>query len=227
MDLEFDDEFNRRIYAEWHQPLLDRMFGDRIDLHHDIYLLTHAHRRQHNGGKDEGLCTAWPSPPYRGPVWWIIAEMIGAKRFLEVGTGLGYTTALLADAGGTGCQVDTIEIDPWHADLAQAELSKKGLIDRVRILRGDADQILPTLTEKYDVVFADGGEVNIALELRRLTRRGGISPEVKELLREPLISTLLRFREGPKVEGETIRVAEARQDYINAVREIVNDHPVT
>ncbi len=149
MPFDFVDSSNRQIYAQWHVPLLQRLFGDTVDLHIDLYERTHFHRREHNAGEDDGPCTAWPSPPYRAPVWQILAERIGAKRFLEVGTGLGYTAALMAEAGGPESHVDTIEIDPVHADLAEAELGKRGLSPRVRILRGDARDTLQTLDEPY------------------------------------------------------------------------------
>ena len=148
----------------------------KLDLHHDLYHLTHVHRIEHNGGSNEGPCVAWPSPPYRAPVWRLIADKIGATRFLETGTALGYTAALMADAGGPACRVDTIENDPIHADIAEKELARWGLLDRVRVLRGDAGDVLLSLREPYDVVFSDGGGGNIDEHLERLTR-------LEELLR--------------------------------------------
>lgn len=158
---EFADAGNREVYAEWHRPLLDRLFGETANLHDDLYEMTHLHRREHNGGQDNGLCTAWPSPPYRAPVWSIVAEKSGAKRFLEVGTALGYTAVLMAEAGGSESRVDTIELDASHADLAEGLLDKRGLGDTVRVLRGDEASILATLSEPYDVVFVDGGKSDV------------------------------------------------------------------
>ena len=42
MAFEFVAEGNREIYAEWHVPLLEALFGDSTDLHHDLYELTHS-----------------------------------------------------------------------------------------------------------------------------------------------------------------------------------------
>ena len=219
MTFEFVDEFNREVYAEWHRPLLDRLFGDVIELYHDLYQLTHSHRRDHNGGIDDGTCTAWPSPPYRAPVWRIIADTIGAKRFLEIGTAMGYSAALMADAGGPDSQVDTIEIDPAHADLAEVELGKRGLLDRVRILRGDSANILPELPGPYDVVFTDGGQSDMSSELSRLTRPGGASPEMKGRLREPLMRVLagLRASLDTKEQREAVVLSRARDSYRRVV----------
>ena len=220
MAIEFVDEDNREIYATWHQPLIEALFGDVVDLHYDLYELTHLHRREHNGGADDGPCTAWPSPPYRAPVWTLVADKTGARRFLEVGTAMGYTAALMADAGGPNSRVDTIEFDHDHADMAEAELRRRGLLDRVRVLRGDSAEILPTLTEPYDVVFGDGGKrEEVADELRRLIRPGGASAEVKRRLRESLIRTLGALRESLR-RGDTPEadvLSKARDEYLSAV----------
>ena len=140
MAFEFADEFNREVYAEWHQPLLERLFGHMIDLHYDLYELTHSHRRDHNGDVDHGLCTAWPSPPYRAPVWRLIVEKIGAKRFLEVGTAIGYTAVLMADAGGPESRLDTIEIDPSHVDLGPGVLDLIAQAHQAVVDRDDPDE---------------------------------------------------------------------------------------
>ena len=95
MPFQFVSEFDREVYANWHQPLLERLFGNSVDLRYDLYEHTHYHRRQHNGGADNGLCEAWPSPPYFAPAWRILAEKVGAKRFLEAGTAIGYTAVLM------------------------------------------------------------------------------------------------------------------------------------
>ena len=219
MSMNFDNDHDNRVYAAWVPPLLENVFGDRTNLHHDLYELTHLHRREHNGGIDDGPCTAWPSPPYRAPVWRLIVEKIGAKRFLEVGTAMGYTAALMADAGGLGCQVDTIEIDPDHADQAEAELGRRGLLDRVHVLRGDTVRILPMLTVPYDVVFADGGHEEIAHDLSRLTRPGGAQAEIKGRLREPLVRMLGALKESLR-DGdrpETVILSKAREEYRSVV----------
>ena len=171
--LEFEDERDRRIYGEW-TAALDSLFGERMYLHYDLYEATHAHRIQHNGGIGEGPCSAWPSPPFRAPMWSIVADVVKARYFLEIGCALGYTAALMAEAGGADCQVDTIENDPIHADLARGWLARKGLDDRVRVLEGDAEGVLARLVGPYDVVFPDAGGPGIELHLPRLIGRGGV-----------------------------------------------------
>jgi SAM-dependent methyltransferase len=225
MSFDFVDSSDKEIYARWHAPLLERPFGDTIDLHHDLYELTHMHRREHNCGEDDGPCSAWPSPPYLAPVWRMIADRVAATRFLEVGTGLGYTAALMADAGGPRSRVDTIEIDPDHADLAEAELGKRGLSGKIRIIRGDAKDILQSLDEPYDVVFSDGGaKTGISRELRRLTQRAGAGAGIKSRLREPLLGVLadLRAALSNREEREADALSRARAAYQVAVGVILS-----
>ena len=210
---------SNRLYADWHLPLLDRLFADQIDLHHDLYELTHAHRIEHNGGEDEGPCSAWPSPPSRAPIWSLIVQMKNARRFLEVGTGVGYTAALMASAGGPDCRVDTIEIDAAHVALAKTALKRKRLASRVNIIQGHASEVLAKLSEPYEVVFEDGGGDDLSEHLRRLIRRGGVGPEIKGRVRLPLISVLERLNDGLArgVRSEEFLFAEARAAYDNVL----------
>lgn len=103
--------------------------------------------------------------------------MLPATRFLEVGCGLGYDAALMAEAVGPSAQVDTIEKSSLHADLAEQAISRVRLDDRVRILRGEATEVLRDMTDPYDIIFvdADWQDYPIWLEqFARLTRRGGL-----------------------------------------------------
>ena len=219
MPIQFTSEFDREVYADWHQPLMERLFGSFVDLQYDLYEQTHFHRREHNGGADNGRCDAWPSPPYFAPVWSILAEKVSAKRFLEVGTAIGYTAVLMAEAGGPGSQVDTIESDPDHADRAEKEIMDRGLSKRVHVLRGNAGSILPKLTGSYDVVYVDAEYSSAAVDINRLARSGGVTMEIKEHLRGPLIAILEELRDELSVGSKPDLVAfrDARGSYRSAV----------
>ena len=151
-------------------------------------------------------------------MWHLLAETIEARRFLEVGCGLGYTAALMADAGGPDAQVDTIEIDPLHADIAERELSRKGLGDRVRVLTGDARDILPRLTEPYDVGFADG-EGDVTDQLTRLTRPGGVvfGGQVKTQFSDDVESILADVKRRSLQENDKGVYLDVEQSYRRAV----------
>ena len=152
--------------------ILRRIYGDQLLLHYDLYEQSNAHRKQHGEG-----CTVHPSPPSQAPLWTFLAGITGARRFLEVGCGLGYTAALMAEAGGASAHVDTVESMAEHADLAEAEALRRGLADRVRVLKWQALQILPALRDPYDVIFVDAGwqeYPQMLPHLARLVRPGGV-----------------------------------------------------
>ena len=161
--------------------ILRDIYGAQLDLHLDLNRRSVEHRLEHNDigadGSDSDDCTVYPSSPGLGPLWPFLVATFGVRRFLEIGCGLGYTAALMAEAGGSDIQVDTIESVTEHADLADAELASRGLSSRVTVLRGRALDVLPTLREPYDVVFLDGGwseYPEMLPDLARLTRVGGL-----------------------------------------------------
>jgi predicted O-methyltransferase YrrM len=152
--------------------LLSEIYDGRADVHLDLYQLSNQHRRKHGRS-----CDMFPSDPLQAPLWRVVASLTHARRMLEVGCGYGYTAAVMASAGGPDCRVDTVEGDPYHAELAEQAFLKRGLSKRIRVLRGRGQNILPKLKGRYDVVFLDGDwreYPRYLRHLRRLTRPGSI-----------------------------------------------------
>ena len=152
--------------------ILREIYGPPYDTHYGIYERSVAHREQHG----ESECDVYPSTAIHS-LWPLLAAVVRAERFLEVGCGLGYTAALMAEAGGESARVDTIEKSPVHATLAEREIRRAGLEGRVRVLRGQATEILQGLSEPYDVIFVDADWEDYPKwppHFARLTRRGGM-----------------------------------------------------
>ena len=154
------------------RQLLLKIYGGRADVHLDLYRLSNQHRRKHGR-----VCDMFPSNPLQAPLWTVLASLTHARRMLEVGCGHGYTAAVMAAAAGLHCRVDTIEGDPYHADLAEQTIQQRGLSKSIRVLRGRGQNLLPKLKGRYDVVFLDGDwreYPRYIQHLRRLTRPGSI-----------------------------------------------------
>lgn len=79
-------------------------------------------------------------------------------RVLEIGTAIGYSTAILAQGLPSGGIVETIEIKEEHYHEAAANLQFLKLEDRVIQHLGDALDVLPTLEGPFDLVFMDGAK---------------------------------------------------------------------
>jgi predicted O-methyltransferase YrrM len=118
--------------------------------------------------------------PSQGKLLHLIALMQGAQRILEVGTLAGYSTIWLARALPDYGRLVTLEIDPKHAAVAEANIARAGLSDRVSIMVGSAHQSLPTLVangSQFDLVFIDADKVSTPTYLDyalKLTRPGSI-----------------------------------------------------
>ena len=99
------------------------------------------------------------------------------KRILEIGTAVGYSASMFAKSTDEDCIIDTIEIDEERAKEAEENIKKIGVAERINIMVGNAVDILPTLTNAYDIVFIDAakGKYPIFLENAiRLIKDGGI-----------------------------------------------------
>lgn len=85
----------------------------------------------------------------------ITARAINAKRCLEIGMAIGYTSLHLARAVGEDGVVVTIDPSDEMIKAAQGYLSRAGLRERVRIERGKALDVTPTLKDTFDLLFID------------------------------------------------------------------------
>ncbi len=99
------------------------------------------------------------------------------KRILEIGTAIGFSALCFSKFLAENGRIDTIEIESLRVEQAEANIEKVGVQDKIRVMEGDALDILPYLQEKYDVVFIDAakGKYNEFFEhALRLTKSGSI-----------------------------------------------------
>lgn len=94
-----------------------------------------------------------------GKLLHLLARAVGARRILEIGTLGGYSAIWLARALPPGGRLVTLEIDPRHAAVAEANLRAAGVADAVEVLVGPALELLPQLAAKggppFDFAFID------------------------------------------------------------------------
>jgi predicted O-methyltransferase YrrM len=98
--------------------------------------------------------------PLQGKFLHLIARAIGARRILEIGTLGGYSTLWLARAVGEAGRVVTLELQPWNAEVARANLAGAGVGDRVEIRVGAALDLLPAVEGPFDLVFIDADKAS-------------------------------------------------------------------
>ncbi len=77
-------------------------------------------------------------------------------RVLEVGTAIGYSAILMASFLPVAPHIDTVELDPERVLEARSHIRDAGLESAVRVIAGDAAEVLPCLQTPYDLIFLDG-----------------------------------------------------------------------
>lgn len=119
--------------------------------------------------------------PLQGRFLNLLARLAQARRILEVGTLGGYSSIWLGRALPPDGRLVSLEIDPRHAEVARANLSRAGLADRAEVRVGPALASLGLLAseraEPFDMVFVDADKENNPGYLEaalRLTRRGAL-----------------------------------------------------
>ena len=107
-----------------------------------------------------------------------ILKKVKPTRILEIGAAVGYSAMCFSEfLQEDGC-IDTIERDSERIEEAKVNFKNVGVENRIHLYEGDAVEILPTLNNKYDVVFIDAakGKYPFFLEqaLRMLNPNGVI-----------------------------------------------------
>ena len=98
------------------------------------------------------------------------------ERILEVGTGTGFSALFMRYFIPENAKIVTIESYEPRIQKAQAHFDAYGN-GQITLLFGDAEEILPTLSEPFDLIFLDAakGQYPVLLsELLRLLRAGGV-----------------------------------------------------
>jgi len=119
--------------------------------------------------------------PNQGKLLSILARSIRARSILEIGTLAGYSTIWLARSLDKGASLVTLEADPYHAEVAQANIDRAGLAKTVEIIVGKALDTLPLVEQRklpaFDFVFIDADKENNAEYFRwamKLTHPGSM-----------------------------------------------------
>ena len=88
----------------------------------------------------------------------VLLTMKRPKNILEVGTAVAFSSGLMSRYLQDGGTITTIDRYELMLKDARKNIARMGLEDTIKILEGDAADILPTLTGPYDVIFLDAAK---------------------------------------------------------------------
>lgn len=107
----------------------------------------------------------------------MISTLLQPRRILEIGTFTGYSALYLAKGLQPDGVLHTIELREEDATVAQANFDRSNTPGEIILHRGNALEIIPALTETWDLVFIDADKVGYSdyyeLVLPRV-RQGGV-----------------------------------------------------
>jgi caffeoyl-CoA O-methyltransferase len=98
----------------------------------------------------------------QGNLLQMLSHMIRPRRILELGTFTGYSAICLAQGLCAGGHLHTIELNEELEDTCRRYFKEAGVDDRITMHIGKGTDIIPTLKEKWDIVFLDADKTNYA-----------------------------------------------------------------
>lgn len=108
----------------------------------------------------------------------MLAESIGAKTAVEIGSSTGYSGLWFALAlRKTGGHLTTFEYDKGRAATARENYRKAGVASFITLIEGDAHENMKQLKGPIDIVFIDAdkeGYADYLAKLLPLVRPGGL-----------------------------------------------------
>ncbi|PCS09679.1 O-methyltransferase [Lactococcus raffinolactis] len=118
-----------------------------------------------------------PVIPHETVVYFqFLLQALQPKKILEVGTAIGFSALLMAQAS-PDAKITTIERNPEMAALARENLAKYDTAQQIEVIEGDAIDVLSALPDGYDFAFMDSAKSKYIVFLPEILKRlsvGGV-----------------------------------------------------
>ncbi|MFC2108986.1 O-methyltransferase [Bacteroidota bacterium] len=97
---------------------------------------------------------------FQGRILSMISKLIRPKNILEIGTYTGYSALCMAEGMADNGKLHTIDKNEELYDLQRKYFDKSDFGNQIVQYVGNALEIIPTLEEKFDLVFIDADKAN-------------------------------------------------------------------
>lgn len=139
------------------------------------------------------------------------------RAILEIGSAIGYSTLLMAIRMPPEAFIVTIEISDDRIKTAQEYISRSGLSGRIKLIRGDAAEVLSTLQGNFDFVFIDAAKGQYLDYLNKV--KPLLAPKATIIADNVLFRGMVRSDAKPPRRFKTI--VKRLRDYLH----FVTTHP--
>ena len=85
----------------------------------------------------------------------MFSRMLAPERILEIGTYTGYSAICLARGLRPGGILTTLEVNDELRQVALQFFEKANLQEQIRLINGNALELIPALSDTFDLVFMD------------------------------------------------------------------------
>jgi len=116
-------------------------------------------------------------PPETAKLLAFLVTLTKPVNVLEIGCAVGFSASLMTAHMPENGKVTTIDRYEYMLVRARVNIAKMSYTERIRILEGDAADILPTMTDSYDLIFLDAAKGQYGRfmpDCLRLLKTGGI-----------------------------------------------------
>jgi len=93
--------------------------------------------------------------PVKGKILADVVLKLKPRKILEVGSLYGYSAILITKNSPANAEITTVEKNPEHARVTEQNVERAKLEDQIKVIKGDAMEILSKLPGPFDLVFLD------------------------------------------------------------------------
>lgn len=167
----------------------------------------------------------------QGKLLEMISYMIQPDRILEIGTYTGYSAICLSRGLKGGGQLHTIEVNDELHEMSSRYFALAGVADKVTLHIGRAQEVVPSLAFRFDLVFIDGDKreyceyFNLVFEK---VREGGFiiadnvlwggKIEDKDAMKDPQTKGVIEFNEMIRKDQRVEKIVLPLRDGIMIIR---------
>lgn len=94
----------------------------------------------------------------QGKILKMFCRIINPTRVLEIGTYTAYATLCMASGISQEARIHTIEVNDELEDFIRKYVEKSRFKDKISLHIGNAEEIIPTLNETFDLIFIDANK---------------------------------------------------------------------